>query len=45
MTRTQIYLPDNQLQYLRKRAYEENVSVSEIIRRIIADYMVKHKIK
>jgi len=45
MTRTQIYLRDDQMDYLRQKAFEEKTTVSEIIRRIIAEYMIKDKSK
>lgn len=35
MLRTQIYLPENQVDILKALAYQEKVSVSEIIRNII----------
>ena len=37
MTRTQVYFPHSQLEYLRQRAREENTSMSEVLRRIVAD--------
>lgn len=45
MTRTQIYLPYDQISYLRQRALAENTSVSEIIRRVIEDSGPKKKTK
>ena len=41
MTRTQIYLPYDQISYLRQRALAENTSVSEIIRRFVYDFGLK----
>lgn len=35
MKRTQIYFPYHQLRLLKKKAYEEEASLSEIIRRLI----------
>lgn len=37
MIRTQIYLPENQIARLKQLAYQEDISVSEIIRRTIKE--------
>jgi hypothetical protein len=41
MNRTQIYLTENEHKSLKKEAYEKNVSMSEIIRTIIDEYLNK----
>ena len=35
MMRTQIYIPQNQLKFLKKIAFQEDISLSEAIRRIV----------
>ena len=36
MIRTQIYLPQSQIQLLKKTAYEEGSSISEVVRKYIS---------
>ncbi|MBL7159234.1 ribbon-helix-helix protein, CopG family [Candidatus Microgenomates bacterium] len=43
MLRTQIYLPSNQIKLLKKIAWEEEISLSETIRRLINEKLVKTK--
>ena len=43
MLRTQIYLPHNQLKLLKKMAWEEEISLSEAIRRLINEKLVEAK--
>lgn len=45
MRRTQIYLTDDEYNYLRKEAYEKNLSMSEIIRNILDKYAKKKDTK
>lgn len=45
MDRTQIYLPHQTIVDFRQRAFEEGVSVSEIIRRTIINCEPKKKLK
>ena len=41
--RTNIYLPDEQLRRLRKLAEQKDVSVSELIRRAIEEYLKREE--
>lgn len=43
MLRTQIYLPTNQLKLLKKIAWEEEISLSEVIRRLIDKKLAETK--
>ena len=43
MTRTQIYLPQDLINIFRQRAFEENISVSEAIRRALESCETKKK--
>lgn len=43
MLRTQIYLPESQINFLKKIAYQEDVSLSEAIRRLIEERLKKVK--
>jgi len=43
MIRTQIYLPENQIAQLKQLAYQEDVSLSEIIRKTIDEKITKTK--
>lgn len=45
MVRTQIYLPREKIKYFKRRAFEEGVSMSEIIRRRIKYCLSKQKNK
>lgn len=44
MNRTQVYLPKSQLTILRKEAQKKDTTVSEVIRTLIQENMVRHKI-
>lgn len=41
MNRTQIYLPQKQIELLRKEAQKERTTISEIIRRILREKIEK----
>ncbi len=43
--RTNIYLPQEQIRRLRKLAEKKDVSVSELVRRAIEDYLKKEEKK
>lgn len=43
MNRTQIYFTEDEHRFLKKKAYENDVSMAEIIRRIIDEYMQKEE--
>ncbi|MCP1224854.1 CopG family transcriptional regulator [Sebaldella sp. S0638] len=43
MKRTQIYLPEEQVKELKYIAIEEETNVSEIIRRLVDEYLSKRK--
>ena len=43
--RTNIYLPLEQVERLRKLAKKKDVSVSELIRRAVEDYLTKEERK
>lgn len=43
MIRTQIYLPENQIEKLKEIAYQQNLSVSEVIRRTVDENIIKKK--
>jgi hypothetical protein len=45
MTRTQIYLTDEQINRLKRMAFEQKTTMSEILRRILAEDMVKYNKK
>lgn len=45
MKRTQIYLTDNQMVLLDKKAQEIGISKSELIRRVLDDYINKSELK
>jgi len=45
MTRTQIYLPRDLINIFRQKAFEENISVSEAIRRALESCGQKKKTK
>lgn len=40
MMRTQIYIPQNQLKFLKKIAWQDDISLSETIRRIIDKQLI-----
>ena len=41
MERTQIYFTEKEHKFLKKKAYENDTSMSEVIRKIIDDYIEK----
>lgn len=43
MIRTQIYLPENQIEKLKEIAYRQKLSVSEIIRRTVDETIIRKK--
>jgi len=43
MIRTQIYLPENHIEKLKEIAYQQKLSVSEIVRRTIDEKIIKTK--
>ena len=45
MVRTQIYLPEKQLRILKTLATEEDISLSEAIRRLVEDKLMNKKAK
>lgn len=44
MQRTQIYLPKNQIDSLRKEAHRRKTAVSEVIREILAEKLEKRRL-
>ena len=45
MLRTQIYLPERQLRILKKKAAEEDISVSELIRVKLEESLVRSDVQ
>lgn len=43
MNRTQIYLTEKQMNFLKKVSSEDDISISELIRRIIDSYIQEQK--
>jgi metal-responsive CopG/Arc/MetJ family transcriptional regulator len=43
MNRTQIYLTEKQMDFLKKVSLEDDISMSELIRRIIDSYIKEQK--
>jgi len=43
MLRTQIYLPESQINFLKEIAYQENVSLAEVIRGLVNDKLEEVK--
>ena len=45
MLRTQIYLPENQIRQLKKIAAESNISLSEVVRRVVNKIILGNGVK
>lgn len=43
MNRTQIYLTEKQMDFLKKVSLEDDISISELIRRVLDLYIQKQK--
>lgn len=43
MNRTQIYLTEKQMSFLKKVSLDDDISISELIRRIIDSYIKEQK--
>lgn len=39
MRRTQIYFTEEEYKFLKKKAYEQNISMAEIIRRMVEKFI------